>query len=1187
MSEMSFFANSIMDQKYAHDLGDGTKETWSQIADRVSHNVMKALNIRKNYIDDVKELIEQRKFMPGGRYLYASGRPFHQVQNCLLLRAEDSREGWADLMHKASMALMTGAGIGIDYSTIRPEGKPVRKTGGTATGPLALMQMVNEAGRGIMQGGSRRCLPDSSKITMGDGSLKCIADIKVGDQVLTRFGVYPVTNVFDQGIQELIRITTQNGVITTSRKHKLLSSGRSRTKTFYTPTEALNIDSKLYRYYNPVVTGGYDFNIDLAYVIGYFLGDGCAYTWNDRVHEATFQLAGRKYNQKQLKKIIGVLDELGFKTAVRNGHGDCTEIRCQSINAYNYFAEYKQPNMSFSIPEIIKGAHLEARYAFLAGWWDADGYLGKDSWKLANTHEGTRKELRSFMEDLGFVTSEQGIEVRLSSYQRQSFSETVLKHGFKRSKFKTRKSTSEVPTDIISIEQVGASHTFDIEVAVVHEFIADGFVSHNSAIWAGLNWKHADAHKFVMMKNWIPEVRHLKEKDFNFPATMDGTNISIQLDDEFFKAYGNEKHVLHSQAQSIYWAVVKSMLKTAEPGFSIDLGENSGETLRNAPVSANTYIMTDEGYVRVGDIVDEEITVWTGKQYARTIFKKTKEYAAVVKVKMTGGREIVCDPTHEFFLEDKTKRAASDLLPGDSLHISMPNFGRSRGVKGDISDFKSYTLGYVYGDGTFHKKYPRAEVTLCTEESKACSSYLSVISSSMTSPDSRGFTRIYYRNNPIFDKRSKNTFPEDVYTWGPGKIADFIAGLFDADGNYHALQNRVRLASKHKDFLVGVRRCLESLGILSGISTAGISTYGQSQGYMLTINTEYVDDFADKIPTKRLKIQPYEAYRLTKIKVVSVEESGFEDVFCCDVGVEEHSFMAEGVIISNCTEVSSRDDSDICNLGSINMARIESLEEMKKVVELGTLFLLAGTAYSDVPYSKVDQIRTKNRRLGLGLMGLHEWLLLRGKKYEKDDELQKYLEVYATSTEVAKKYADKYDISAPLKTRAIAPTGTIGIVAETTTGIEPIFCVAYKRRYKKGADMNAFQYVIDPTAKRLIDKGVNHELIEDAYVLADDVERRVAFQSWVQGYVDHSISSTINLPSWGSEQNNEGTVTDFGRMLYKYLPSLRGITCYPDGARGGQPLSPVRYLTAAKHTGEVFYENVDVCELKGGGSCGS
>jgi ribonucleoside-diphosphate reductase alpha chain len=544
---MSTFSQTIMNQKYAHDLKDGGKETWDNISYRVGTTVLKSVGAPKSLIDQTVEYIKQRKFIPGGRYLYATKRPYHQVQNCILNRAEDSREGWAEHMSKCAMALMTGAGIGIAYGEVRAEGKPIRKTGGTATGPLALMQMTNEAGRGIMQGGSRR-----------------------------------------------------------------------------------------------------------------------------------------------------------------------------------------------------------------------------------------------------------------------------------------------------------------------------------SAIWAGLPWWHADIMKFIRMKDWLPEVRALKEKDFNFPATMDGTNISVQLDDEFFAAYHDEKHTLHGTAHMVYWAVVERMLKTAEPGFSIDCGKNSKEVLRNA-----------------------------------------------------------------------------------------------------------------------------------------------------------------------------------------------------------------------------------------------------------------------------------------------------------------------------CTEVTSADDSDVCNLGSLNLARIESLEEMAAVLECATAFLLAGTVYSDVPYPKIDQVRTKNRRLGLGLMGIHEWLLLNGKKYGADPDLDKYLEVYATSTKVAHDYAKKWDLSSPVKTRAIAPTGTIGIIAETTTGIEPIFCSAFKRRYLKGGTWN-FQYVIDPTAKRLIeDKSVASEQIEDAYELAEDVERRVAFQAHVQRYVDHAISSTINLPEWGSELNNRDTVQKFGRMLIGYLPNLRGVTCYPDGARGGQPLTPVKYSTAAKHIGEIFVESVDICDITKGGTCGS
>src|SRR5690348_12112588 len=104
----------------------------------------------------LEKLIAERKFVPGGRYLYASGRDLHQVQNCALYRAEDTREGWADLVHKTTMALMTGAGVGVDYSDVRCSGSIISRTGGTASGPISLMKMVNEVGRNVMQGGARR-----------------------------------------------------------------------------------------------------------------------------------------------------------------------------------------------------------------------------------------------------------------------------------------------------------------------------------------------------------------------------------------------------------------------------------------------------------------------------------------------------------------------------------------------------------------------------------------------------------------------------------------------------------------------------------------------------------------------------------------------------------------------------------------------------------------------------------------------------------------------------------------------------------------------------------------------------------------------------------------------------------------------------------------------------------------------
>lgn len=275
-----------------------------------------------------------------------------------------------------------------------------------------------------------------------------------------------------------------------------------------------------------------------------------------------------------------------------------------------------------------------------------------------------------------------------------------------------------------------------------------------------------------------------------------------------------------------------------------------------------------------------------------------------------------------------------------------------------------------------------------------------------------------------------------------------------------------------------------------------------------------------------------------------------------------------------CTEVTSEDDSDVCNLGSVNIGSIESIDEFRDVVALASKFLVCGTLRADLPYDKVYQVREKNRRLGLGLMGIHEWLLKRESTYEVTPELHKWLEVYEQQSEVsANEHCDRFFISRPKAYRAIAPTGTIGILAGTTTGIEPLFAVAYKRRYLKDGTRWHYEYCVDATAEMLIKDGINPDKIETAYQLSNDYERRIKFQADIQDYVDMSISSTINLPSWGTKGNSEEDVSRFAETLSAYAPRLRGFTCYPDGSRGGQPLTEISYHEAIKHKGIVYEEN--------------
>jgi ribonucleoside-diphosphate reductase alpha chain len=276
-----------------------------------------------------------------------------------------------------------------------------------------------------------------------------------------------------------------------------------------------------------------------------------------------------------------------------------------------------------------------------------------------------------------------------------------------------------------------------------------------------------------------------------------------------------------------------------------------------------------------------------------------------------------------------------------------------------------------------------------------------------------------------------------------------------------------------------------------------------------------------------------------------------------------------------CCEVTSEDDSDKCNLGTVWMNRCKDKKEFGEVVKYSTLFLLCGGLYSDVPTTKIKEVGTKNNRIGLGLGGIHEWLMAKGMEYEVTPELHKWLSIYEQESDAAAFVgAKQLGVAVPKGVRAIAPTGTISILAQTTSGIEPLFCKSYLRRYFKDGKWLA-QYVVDGSVRMLLDKGIKLEHIKDSYDL--DFKQRVKFQADVQNYVDMAISSTCNMASWGSEANNESTVEKNANILLKYAKRLRGFTVYPDGARAGQPLTPVKLEEAMANEGVVFEDTENTC----------
>ncbi len=315
------------------------------------------------------------------------------------------------------------------------------------------------------------------------------------------------------------------------------------------------------------------------------------------------------------------------------------------------------------------------------------------------------------------------------------------------------------------------------------------------------------------------------------------------------------------------------------------------------------------------------------------------------------------------------------------------------------------------------------------------------------------------------------------------------------------------------------------------------------------LDDDFFDAYSDE--THDLHGLAQDVYWEAVERMVTKGEPGFS----IDLGEKRNEKLRNA-----CTEITSEDDSDICNLGGLNIAAFETPRDFGAAVRESILFLLSGTLYSDVPYDAVAETREKNRRLGLDIMGPHEFLMQRGLRYGSDDgfaALEPYAEEYGRALEYAADYADKLGISRPVGATAGSPTGTRGIVAETTSSWQTVTYTAYKRgvlNSTAGSNTNRSSVVVDATVARLAREGYIRpgDDIQDSTTTS--YEEQFKMQAFAQDYTDHGISMTINLQHQMFDKTEQRA---FGETLFKYLPRLRGITVYPDGAIPGQPIQRV------------------------------
>jgi len=282
-----------------------------------------------------------------------------------------------------------------------------------------------------------------------------------------------------------------------------------------------------------------------------------------------------------------------------------------------------------------------------------------------------------------------------------------------------------------------------------------------------------------------------------------------------------------------------------------------------------------------------------------------------------------------------------------------------------------------------------------------------------------------------------------------------------------------------------------------------------------------------------------------------------------------------------------------CNLGSINLGKMVengevNWQRLKEVVKSAVRFLDNVIDANKYPLQQIHEMTLSNRKIGLGVMGWSDMLILLGIPYSSHEAIalgEKIMhfindEGHAASRQLAIERGpfpnfkgSIYDKpgSEPVRNATvttIAPTGTISIIANASSGVEPLFAVSFVRQVMDNNILVDVNPIFEEIAKErgfyseeLMRRIAEHGTIQDIPEIPEDVRRvfvtahditpetHIEMQAAFQKHTDNAVSKTVNFP-------NHATVEEVEKVyLLAYKLDCKGVTIYRDGSRDMQVLS--------------------------------
>jgi ribonucleoside-diphosphate reductase alpha chain len=470
-------------------------------------------------------------------------------------------------------------------------------------------------------------------------------------------------------------------------------------------------------------------------------------------------------------------------------------------------------------------------------------------------------------------------------------------------------------------------------------------------------------------------------------------------------------------------------------------------------------------------------------------------------------------------------------------------------------------------------------------------------------------------------KAGEKEVPSSIFTATEDAVSGFLQGIFSSDGTIGFQEKNktayIRLTSKSQKLLKQVQLLLLNFGIKSRLYDRSrkprktfryTSKNGEERTYAsdgvlfeLNISRDNIPRFTKKIGflckkhcIKLAKIEKRSYYKdVFEDEVLEIKPNGTEAVY--DLAEPQtHSFICNGIVVSNCGEQPLL-PYESCNLGSINLSKMlketkgssdVDWDKLAKTTKASVQFLDNVIDANSYPIKQIEFMTHANRKIGLGVMGFADMLIKLGMRYDSEEALKLGEKIMKFVTDAGRemsvelgknrgnfpnftgslweKKAYKHMRNATVTT--IAPTGTISIISDCSSGIEPLFAVAFVRKnVLSGDELVDVNKLFEKYAreKGFYSEELMHEIsrsgsvehidavpktAKELFKTAHDIdyEWHIKMQAAFQKYTDNAVSKTINMRNDAGIKDVENAYT----LAYKL--KCKGVTIYRDMSKAVQ-----------------------------------